>query len=83
MHGRWRCCRELRAESAQYLTSLPFDGYAGERAGQSVSGGRADRPGWVSSRVLLLLLASVSPVGGALGKDREELVEILKFTMPL
>lgn len=41
--------RALRKASAEYLTSLPFDGFA---------------------------------VGGALGKDREELKEVLRFTMP-
>ena len=41
--------RGLRKASAEYLTSLPFDGFA---------------------------------VGGALGKDREELKEVLSFTMP-
>lgn len=39
----------LRQASAEYLSSLPFDGFA---------------------------------VGGALGKDREELKEVLRVTMP-
>eukprot|EP00741_Cyanophora_paradoxa_P022903 tig00021525_g22123.t1 len=41
---------KLRKESADYLTQLPFDGFA---------------------------------VGGALGKDRDELVQLLEYTMPL
>ena len=40
---------ELRAESAEYLSSLPFDGFA---------------------------------IGGSLGKDRAEMLELLKFLMP-
>jgi len=40
---------KLRQESIDYLSSLPFDGYA---------------------------------IGGALGKDRTELVDLLKFVMP-
>ena len=41
--------RELRTNSAEYLTSLPFDGFA---------------------------------VGGALGKDRDEMLDLLEFLMP-
>ena len=41
---------ELRKESAEYLSSLPFDGFA---------------------------------VGGSLGKDRAEMLELLRFLMPL
>ena len=40
---------ELRGESAAYLSSLPFDGFA---------------------------------IGGSLGKDRAEMLELLKFLMP-
>lgn len=40
---------ELRAESASYLSSLPFDGFA---------------------------------IGGSLGKDRAEMLELLRFLMP-
>ena len=41
--------RDLRTRSAEYLTSLPFDGFA---------------------------------VGGALGKDRDEMLALLEFLMP-
>jgi len=41
---------ELRKMSAEYLTSLPFDGWA---------------------------------LGGSLGRDRKELIELLSFVMPL
>jgi queuine tRNA-ribosyltransferase len=40
---------ELRGESAEYLSSLPFDGFA---------------------------------IGGSLGKDRSEMLELLQFLMP-
>eukprot|EP00741_Cyanophora_paradoxa_P004841 tig00000836_g4697.t1 len=40
----------LRRESCEYLSGLPFDGFA---------------------------------IGGALGKNRDELVDVLEFTMPL
>ena len=42
--------RELRQASVEYLTSLPFDGYA---------------------------------IGGSLGKDRRDMLELLKFVVPL
>jgi len=42
--------RDLRRMSAEYLTSLPFDGFA---------------------------------IGGSLGKNTEELLELLRFLMPL
>merc|ERR1711933_530747 len=42
--------RELRAQSASYLSSLPFDGYA---------------------------------VGGSLGKDRDEMLDLLGYVLPL
>ena len=42
--------RELRAHSASYLSSLPFDGYA---------------------------------VGGSLGKDRDEMLDLLRYVLPL
>jgi len=41
--------QELRSESAEYLASLPFDGFA---------------------------------IGGSLGKDRAEMLELLEFLMP-
>ena len=41
---------DLRRKSIEYLTSLPFDGFA---------------------------------IGGSLGKDREELIDLLRFVMPL
>lgn len=40
----------LRRESAEYLSSLPFDGFA---------------------------------IGGSLGKDRAEMLELLTFLVPL
>ena len=42
--------RELRAESAAYLASLPFDGFA---------------------------------IGGSLGRDRAEMLELLEYLLPL
>lgn len=33
--------------------------------------------------MITLSIGHVPAVGGALGKDRAELVEVLKFTMPL
>ena len=42
--------RELRAASVEYLSSLPFDGFA---------------------------------VGGSLGRDSAEMIDLLEFVMPL
>ena len=48
LHGG--CDRELRAQSAAFLSHLPFDGYA---------------------------------VGGSLGRDHDDMVELLEYVVPL
>lgn len=48
VHGG--CDKRLRKKSVEYLSSLPFDGYA---------------------------------IGGSLGKDREEMLDLLHYLMPL